>query len=122
MIAPIFEACTASAAVLALFGANPTRVYPFGLVEKPPPRPYVVWQTLPGEGPVQYIGNRPDVDGFTIQIDVYHDDPVSLLPAARAIRDAIEGQAYVTRWGDQVKDPETKLYRYSFDVDWLVPR
>jgi hypothetical protein len=122
VIAPILEACTASAAVLALFGTSPTRVYPFGLVEKPPARPYVVWQTLPGEGPAQYIGNRPDVDGYTIQIDVYHNDPVSLLTAARAIRDAIEGQAYVTRWGDQVRDPETKLYRYSFDVDWLVPR
>ncbi|MET4680456.1 DUF3168 domain-containing protein [Stenotrophomonas rhizophila] len=121
MIAPIFEACKASAAVLALFGANPTRVYPFGLVEKPPPRPYVVWQTIGGE-PAQYLGDRPDVDGYSLQIDVYSDDPVSLLLASRAIRDAIEGQAYVTRWGDQVMDPETKLYRYSFDVDWLVPR
>lgn len=121
MIAPIFQACIANAAVLALFGSNPTRVYPFGLVEKPPARPYAVWQTIGGE-PSQYLGNRPDVDGYSLQIDVYSDDPVSLLPAARAIRDAIEGQAYVTRWGDQVMDPETKLYRYSFDVDWLVPR
>lgn len=121
MIAPIFRACTASAAVLAIFGSNPTRVYPFGLVEEAPVRPYVVWQTIGGE-PAHYLGDLPDIDGYSVQIDVYSDDPVSLLPAARAIRDAIEGQAYVTRWGDQVKDPETKLYRYSFDVDWLVPR
>ncbi|MHC9014463.1 tail completion protein gp17 [Stenotrophomonas bentonitica] len=121
MIAPIFQACIANAAVLALFGSNPTRVYPFGLVEKPPARPYVVWQTIGGES-AQYLRDRPDVDGYSLQIDVYHNDPVSLQTAARAIRDAIEGQAYVTRWGDQVMDPETKLYRYSFDVDWLVPR
>jgi len=121
VIAPIFKACTASAEVLRIFGTNPTRVYPFGLVEQPPQRPYVVWQTIGGE-PAQYLGDRPDVDGYSLQIDVYTDDPASLLPAARAIRDAIEGQAYVTRWGAQVKDPETKLYRYSFDVDWLVPR
>lgn len=121
MIAPIFKACTASAEVLRIFGTNPTRVYPFGLVEQPPQRPYVVWQTIGGE-PAQYLGDRPDVDGYSLQIDVYTDDSASLLPAARAIRDAIEGQAYVTRWGDQVKDPVTKLYRYSFDVDWLVPR
>jgi len=121
VIAPIFKACTTSAEVLRIFGTNPTRVYPFGLVEQPPQRPYVVWQTIGGE-PAQYLGDRPDVDGYSLQIDVYTDDPASLLSAARAIRDAIEGQAYVTRWGDQVKDPETKLYRYSFDVDWLVLR
>ncbi|EIV5802779.1 hypothetical protein L9F69_005435 [Klebsiella pneumoniae] len=41
---------------------------------------------------------------------------------ARALRDAIEGKAYITRWGEQSRDPETMRYRYSFDVDWITTR
>ena len=36
--------------------------------------------------------------------------------------DAIEGKAYITRWGEQSRDPETMRYRYSFDVDWITTR
>ncbi|MBC5035811.1 hypothetical protein [Klebsiella variicola] len=41
---------------------------------------------------------------------------------ARVLRDAIEGKAYITRWGEQSRDPETMRYRYSFDVDWITTR
>lgn len=121
MIAPIFPVCSANPAVLALLGSNPTRLYPFGLVEQSPARPYAVWQSIGGQSP-QYLGDVPDVDGYTLQIDVYAENDASLLAAARALRDAIEPHAYIVRWGDQELDEETKLYRYSFDVDWLVPR
>jgi hypothetical protein len=45
-----------------------------------------------------------------------------VIAVARALRDAIEGKAYITRWGEQSRDPETMRYRYSFDVDWITTR
>lgn len=122
MIPPIFPVCAASPAVTALLGTLPTRLYPFGLVDgKPPPRPYVVWQHISGL-PENFINQRPDMDLFTLQVDVYADTPDQALATARALRDAIETHAHITRWGGQGTDPVTKFKTYSFDVDWYVPR
>lgn len=121
MIPPIFPLCIESPAVLLAFGNSPTRVYPFGLIEKPPALPYAVWQTV-GGSPENYLAQRPDVDALTTQVDVYAKDEASLIEGATALRDAFEPRGYITRWGGQMLDPETKLLRLSFDVDWLVPR
>lgn len=48
--------------------------------------------------------------------------PVETRDVAKAIRNAIELKATITRWGGDSHDPKTQTYRYSFDVDWLVPR
>lgn len=121
MIPPIFPLCIASTPVRLVFGEAPTRVYPFGLIENPPALPYAVWQTVSGS-PENYLAQRPDVDALTTQVDVYAKDEASLVDGATALRDAFEPRGYITRWGSQMLDPETKLLRLSFDVDWLVPR
>ncbi|HGO5393641.1 TPA: DUF3168 domain-containing protein [Klebsiella michiganensis] len=121
MIAPIFSVCEASATLKALIGANPIRLYPFGLQDDEPIYPYVVWQNIDGSPP-QYLGTRPDHDGYAIQVDIYAKTSADVLAVAKALRDVIEPHAYITRWGGQTRDSETKNYRYSFDVDWLVLR
>jgi len=121
MIAPIFKACAASQAVTAVIGSNPVRLYPFGLQDDNVVYPYVVWQNISGS-PENYLDKRPDADSYTLQVDVYADTVASAASVAAALRDAIEPHAYITRWGGQSRDPETKRYRYSFDVDWIVLR
>lgn len=121
MIAPIFKVCAASPAVTALIGSNPVRLYPFGLQDDVVAYPYVVWQSIGGE-PENYLDRRPDADSYTLQVDVYADTVTSATAVATALRDAIEPHAYINRWGGQSRDPETKRYRYSFDVDWIVLR
>ncbi|WP_250602053.1 tail completion protein gp17 [Serratia marcescens] len=121
MIAPIFKVCAASQAVTALIGESPVRLYPFGLQDDNVVYPYVVWQNISGY-PENYLKKRPDADSYTLQVDVYADTVSSAASVAAALRDAIEPHAYITRWGGQSRDPETKRYRYSFDVDWIVLR
>ncbi|MBT0720598.1 DUF3168 domain-containing protein [Rosenbergiella collisarenosi] len=121
MIAPIFAVCSKDATVKQLLGTSPVRLYPFGQHYDNVVYPYVVWQNVGGE-PENYLGNRPDIDRFSIQIDVYANSDSEVLAVASAIRDALEGVAYVVRWGQQTMDSETKKYRYSFDIDWLVHR
>ncbi|TCL06910.1 tail completion protein gp17 [Sodalis ligni] len=121
MIAPIFSICAASADVRSILGESPIRLYPFGLQDDNVVYPYAVWQNIDGE-PENYLAQRPDADHFSLQVDCWADSVATAISVARAIRGAIEGKAYITRWGDQSRDTETKRYRYSFDVDWIVKR
>lgn len=121
MIASIFSVCAASQVVKDLLGTNPVRLYPFGMQDDNIVYPYAVWQNI-GGSPENYLNQRPDADRYSLQVDVYGDTDADVIAVAVALRDAIEAKAYITRWGDQSRDPETKRYRYSFDVDWITNR
>lgn len=120
MYPPIFSVVADDAAATALLG-SPPRLYPFGEAPQSVVTPYANWQVISGS-PENYLHGRPDIDGFTIQVDVFGDTSSSAISAAAAIRDAIELQAHVVHWGGQTRDPDTQRYRVSFDIDWLTPR
>ncbi len=121
MIAPIFAVCAANQAVKDLLGTNPVRLYPFGMQDDNIVYPYAVWQNIDGS-PENYLNQRPDADRYSLQVDVYGDTDIDVIAVSRALRDAIEGNAHITRWGEQTRDQETGKYRYSFDIDWIVQR
>ncbi|HCC5836150.1 MULTISPECIES: tail completion protein gp17 [Citrobacter] len=121
MIAPFFSVCSVNLKVKELLGDDPVRIYPFGMHDDDLVYPYAVWQNIDGE-PENYLKQNPDIDRYSIQVDVYGDTDEDTIAVARALRDAIQSKAYITRWNAQGRDPETLKYRYSFDVDWLVNR
>lgn len=122
MTPPIFQLCSQTAAVTALLGSGADmRLYSFGEAPEGVAKPYAVWQLVNGS-PENYLAGRPDADGFTLQVDVYGTTSTSVRQVRDAIRDAIELQAYVARWGGEARDPTTKNYRTRFDVDWIVRR
>lgn len=121
MYPPIFAVSAADAAVLAALGPSPVRLYPFGEAPQGVALPYAVWQTINGS-PENCLGGRPDMDQFTLQVDVYGRNIDSVRNAARALRDAIELVAHIVSYGGEGRDPDTKNYRYSFTVDWWVSR
>jgi hypothetical protein len=121
MYPPIFSVAAADAGVTAVLGSNPTRLYPFGEASQGVASPYAVWQVVTGS-PENYLAERPDLDSYTVQIDIYGDTGAQVIAAATAVRDAIELEAYIVRWGGQTKDPTTGRYRISFDSDWHTPR
>lgn len=107
--------------VRALIG-DPLRLFSFGDAgDGPVAKPYVLWQTVGGE-PENYLGDRPEVDRFSVQIDVYATDGKKAREVVAAIVPLIETRAYVVSWNGEFRDYETKLYRVSFDVDWFVHR
>ncbi|SXF28108.1 Protein of uncharacterised function (DUF3168) [Klebsiella variicola] len=97
MIAPIFAVCAASQAVRDLLG-SPVRLYPFGLQDDNIVYPYALWQNISGV-PENYLDRRPDVDSYTLQVDVYSNTVTSAQEVAKALRDAIEPNAYITAGG-----------------------
>lgn len=118
---PIFPVCAADAAVTALLGTEPTRLYPFGEAPQGVAKPYATWQHI-GGSPENYINQRPDMDGFSLQVDVYATTVSEVSDVAGALRDAIEVKAHIVRWGKQDTDKETGSRHISFDVDWFVSR
>jgi hypothetical protein len=122
MLPPIFAVCAASAAVTALLGTAPTRLYPFGEAPQGVALPYAVWQGLPGGGPLNHLGDRPDMDQWLLQVDVYARTVADATAVVEALRDAIEPHAYITRWGTQETDRDTGHRRLGFDVSWHRPR
>lgn len=120
MFPPVYALAAASSTVQGLLGTEP-RLYPFGDAPQGVQLPYVSWQTI-GGSPENFLATVPDADRYTIQMDVYGMDAASVRAVAEALRDIYEPTAYITRWGGESKDAQTKHYRYSFDVEFIVNR
>lgn len=121
MMPPIFPTAAASAAVRAVLGTAPVRFFPFGAAPQDVALPYAVWQTV-GGAPENYLGNLPDADVCTVQVDVYAADPDSAAAATLALRDAIEPHAHITLWLGGKRDDATGRWRSTFRLDWIVQR
>lgn len=124
MYPPIYPAVAASPACVALLksGTGPIRFYQFGVNEEQPQTyPYAVWQRVGGL-PENYLGQTPDIDTFTVQVDVYAKSADQARTVATALRDAIEPVAHITGWFGESRDPDTKNYRFTFQTDWWTPR
>ena len=118
---PVFPTVIKSAAVKALLGQNPTRVYPFGRAPETRVDPYCVWRIIGGE-PENYLAGRPGIDRFHIQFDVYGTTADSVEKAALALRDAIELDCHIVAWLGTDRDKETGRYSVQFSADWWTNR
>lgn len=124
MYPPIYPAVAASPACVALLksGNGPVRFYQFGFNEdQPQVYPYAVWQRVGGL-PESYLGQTPDIDSFTVQVDVYAKSADQARTVAAALRDAIEPVAHITAWLGESRDPDTKSFRFTFQCDFWTPR
>lgn len=121
---PIFALANASSAVRAFLktGNEVLRFYLFGEADQKGGVPYAVWQTI-GGSPENFINQRPDCDDWSTQVDVYaKDSATQARDIAKALIEAFEGSAYVTAFNGEYREAETRLYRFSFTVDWITHR
>lgn len=121
MDVPFYITCKADLTVLALLGSPEPRIYPFGTAPQDVTKPYAVYQWV-GGAPFNMLNCRPDADTTSLQVDVYAPTQAASTAIAKAIRYAVELQCYITSYRGNLRDEETKLYRTSFDLDWLVNR
>jgi hypothetical protein len=119
---PIFTICAADTGVQTLLeSAGRLRLFPFGEAGELETLPYATWQVV-GGAPENYLGNVPDIDAISTQIDVFAKTASEARAAARAIRDAIEPFAHVTGWDGELRDAATRSYRVIFTAAWFVDR
>lgn len=123
MFPPLFPAVAASAPCVALLkaGTGSVRFYQFGLAPQNVVKPYAVWQRIFG-APENYLGQMPDIDSFTLQIDAYASSADQVRTVAAALRDALEPVGHITNWLGESVDPATGNYRFSFSMDVWTER
>ena len=127
MYPPIFAVCAGSATVQTLLsdGNGRIRLYPFGEAPQDDPKAYAVWQIITG-APENSLSCVPDLDQYSVQVDVYARTADEARAAAKALRDAIEQDfergGYVVAWNGESRDPATRAYRISFSSDWYSSR
>lgn len=124
MYPPIYSAIAASAACKALLkaGQGELRFYQFGRAPQPVVKPYAVWQRVFGS-PFEYLGNVPDMDSFTIQVDIYATSADQARAVALAVRNAIQyPHSGNMNFLGESRDPDTGNHRVTMQSDWLVER
>jgi Protein of unknown function (DUF3168) len=118
MLPPIYDILFAATAVSAIVG---TRIYPHGEAPQDVTRPYVTWFLVAGV-PENALDCAPDIDRSTVQIDCWHQTSAGVVQLASAVRNAIEPHAHVTNLFLNQLEPETRLYRFALQLDYLLPR
>lgn len=105
-----------TAAVRALVGTTPPRIYRHGTAPQGVTAPYVTWFVASG-APENVLDGTPPVDNVTVQVDCWTNntgtgaDQANTLGAA--VRDAIEADHHVTQFGNDSQDFETQRFRVS---------
>lgn len=122
MTAPVYSLALASPDVVSLISkGGRLKLYLFGEAPQGVVAPYVVWQMV-GGSPENRLAGIPDMDNYTIQIDVYAENATDARQIKNALRDAYEPHAYVVSYNFEAREPDTRLYRYSFTIEFMTPR
>lgn len=127
MIPLIFEYVRASQPARALIGANPVRFWPFASAPQPGEAsyrvPYAVWRLVSGTAQ-DYLSDLPDTDSSMIQIDAWAETPSDARVLMLVLRDAIEPHQNggSTTYNGEDRDPDTGMYRWSFNVEFWQDR
>ena len=116
---PVFETLSNDSDISTLLSSGGIlKIFDFAKAQQlKPAAPYVVWQ-ITGGAPENYLATTPDVDAWTLQFDIYGNGMAEVSDMAEAIRNALDGIAYITFWGGSTTEPNTKLSRFTFTVDW----
>lgn len=119
---PIFQWAKASVEVTALLQKSGfLRFYRFGEADQNVDKPYAVWQ-LVGGSPENKLAGLPDVDTFGVQVDVYALKAKEVGEVAEALRSALEPHGYVVSWLGESREPDTRLYRFTFRMEFMTQR
>ena len=121
MLAPIFPLVANDSDCVALLGSAPTRFWPMGDAPQGSDKPYATWALITGL-PENYMDCPPDIDSQSVQVDCWADTPGEARSVAEAIRTAVEGSAHVVAFNFELREPDTRLYRVSFTVDFWTER
>jgi hypothetical protein len=106
------QALAASSALTTIVGTRISQ----GIAPEDQTRPYVVW-SIPSAAPENNLSDRPEEDDQRIQVDCWSTSQSQCRQMAQAAADACEGIGHIVfgPWSDYEAD--TKLHRWSFDLE-----
>lgn len=118
-----FSIMNASTSVKLQFGANPLRIYPYGVkLDTIPRKPYALYGVF-SANPYNYLTGRTDMDLSGVQVDIYADTSDKVESCFQAIREAIdESEGYLTSYSTPDRDIEDGLYHMIMEIDFHEER
>ena len=122
MLPPVFSLLSSDAGCTALLGAGAAcRAYPFGEAPADVTKPYVTWFIVSGFAHAT-LADAPAADAMVVQVDCWGEKAASVKSVAIAVRGALEAAGNVVNYNPSDRDPETKRYRLSFDIEFQLRR
>lgn len=79
-------------------------------------RPYTVWQLISAV-PENQLSDRPEIDDQRVQVDFYSETQSEARRMMQAGVDALEPLGHIVFGPWTSYDSETKLFRWSFDIE-----
>jgi hypothetical protein len=121
MIPPIFTLVSEDSECVSLLGDSPVRFFPFGEAPQHVTVPYATWQLVSGV-PGNHLDCPPTIDSITVQVDIWTVSQKDARDIFDAMRGAIEEAAHIMGVNVEGREPDTRLYRVSFTVDFWTER
>lgn len=116
----LFESVSNNESCIAYLGSNPVRFFPFGMAPQGVKTPYSTYQLVSGS-PFNTLVT-PNSDRHSYQVDVFSKTQSECIVAANAMRDVLQLHGYVTGYNISALEPDTRLWRLSFDIDIISGR
>lgn len=102
--------------IRAFVGSNPARIYDFDDAVQDGIKPYITF-TQVSNTRYDALAGAPVADFDVVQIDIYALEKDQCRNLAKLVSATLYEKNHCNRLILQVKEPETKLYRISIEVD-----
>lgn len=113
----LFLFLNSSVAVKAVLGVEPLRMFPWDRAPANVKKPYGVYAVYNAQ-PENYLGEVPDIDNKSTQINIYAENSKSLEACYIAVRDALEPHAHMTAFSTPAVNEDTDLYSCTMEFDF----
>ena len=117
MIAPVYTTLSSASGVTAIVSDRIYRTQ----AKQDTARPYIVWSVVSAT-PENTLADRPEIDESRIQVDCYSESQSQARALSDAAQYAIEGVANVVMGPLEFYEPDTMLYRFTFDAVFFTAR
>ena len=118
---PVFATLKASAAVKAIVGTNPPRIFRHGDAPQDTAKPYVTWE-IEDIDPANNLSAVPVIDRVTVTLHCWHPTDAGIVLLVQTVRDAIEPHAHMVGAPVDEREPQTRLFHMATVFDWFVNR
>lgn len=119
---PVYQLLTSAPAVTSVIGAGSNAKIFKDIAPQEVVPPYVTYGTVGGSGPLNYLGEAPAMDRGRVQVDCFSRSRPEVVDLAKAVRAALEADAYMISTPRSLYETATKLYRFILEFEFHTSR
>jgi len=118
MMFPDIYALLNQPTITAIIGDN---IGPFGRIEQGTQPPYITFHII-SHTPHHHLSGSPVSDGYSVQIDCWHNNQAGCYELAKAVRDRLDDRNLPNHVIIMMQEQDTNFYRISLQTDMIHQR